>query len=110
MNETRLGIDPLAHKKQKQIVTFDSIAMKYFDDKYLNKTNNQQMGRYNLHMKPIFDNKSINDIKHKDIDKLQRSLIKAAKTINGIIQLLSVIFNNAKVTNSSKPLKLTSRK
>jgi integrase len=82
--------------------------MKYFDDKYLNKTNNQQMGRYNLHMKPIFGNKSINDIKHEDIDKLRRSLIKAqkaAKTINGIIQLLSVIFNNAKATNPCKDIK-----
>ncbi len=108
LNQIRLGVDPLAHKKQKIITRLDDIATKYFDDKYLNKANAKQLGRYNLHIKPILGNKSITDIKHDDIERLRRSLInaqKAPKTINGIIQLLGSIFNNAKATNPCKEIK-----
>lgn len=108
LNQMRLGVDPLAHKKKKKIVTLNDIADKYFDDKYLNKANSKQLGRYNLHIKPTLGDKSIEQITHDDINRLQRSLInaqKAPKTINGIIQLLGSIFNNSKALNPCKEIK-----
>ena len=33
INKVRLGEDPLAHKKKKSIITLDSLAKVYFDDR-----------------------------------------------------------------------------
>jgi len=118
VNKVRTGVDPLAHKKKKKIITLNDIAKVYFDDKEAdNKTNIRQLQKYNLyfgHIEPkdisskyeaikVSDDgksglgtKDIHSITKDDIQKLQKTLKakgKAPKTVNGIIQLLTAIIN-----------------
>jgi integrase len=97
INKLHLGIDPIAHKKKKQIRTLNNLAKIYFDDKSSeNKSNKKQNGRYDLHIKDMLGDKDIYSITKDDIKKLQKNLSdknKAPKTINGIITLLKAIIN-----------------
>ena len=120
INKIKIGIDPLAHKKKKQITTLDDIAKIYFDDKEAdNRTNIRQLQKYNLyfgHIEPkeissryeaikISDDgknglgtKDIHSITKEDVQKIQKALKakgKAPKTINGVIQLLTAIINHS---------------
>ena len=96
INKIHLGVDPLAHKKRKNITTLDMIADVYFTDKaFENKSNDKFKQKYNLHIKPIFGSKNIFEINKNDVLKFRNSYIgnRAPKTINGIIQLLTSIIN-----------------
>ena len=120
INKVKTGIDPLAHKKKKQITTLDDIAKMYFADKETaNKTNIKQIQKYNLYIGQVdpkeisdkYDNirvsdagkeglgrKDIHSVTKAHIRDLQKSLSskgKAPKTVNGIIQLLTAIINHA---------------
>lgn len=99
VNKIKTGIDPLAHKKKKQIITLDTIANVYFNDKAdENKTNDRQKGKYALHIKPVLGNKDIHTIIKDDVIKLQKSLKskdKAPKTVNGAISLIKAIINHS---------------
>ena len=99
INKIKTGVDPLAHKKKRQIITLDDIANVYFDDKAdENKTNSRQKGKYELHIKPVFGSNDITAITKDDVIKLQKSLKnkdKAPKTVNGAITLLKAIINHS---------------
>lgn len=87
-------ITVIANKKKKEIITFDSIAQYYFDDKKVDK---YRISKYNLHIKPIIGNKSIENITRDTIEKniFNGELLKdkAPQTINGIRELIGAIFN-----------------
>ncbi len=97
INQIKHGIDPLVHKKKKKITLLNDLADIFFTDKSdINKTNERQKGKYNLHINPVLGNKDINSIGKSDVLKLQKSLKakeKAPKTVNGIITLLKSIIN-----------------
>jgi len=97
INKLHLGIDPIAHKKKKNITTLNNLAKIYFDDKSgENKANKKQNGRYDLHIKDMLGDKDIYSITKDDVKKLQKALLsknKAPKTINGVITLLKAIIN-----------------
>jgi len=97
INQLKLGVDPIAHKKRKKITTLDDLAKVYFEAKVgENKANKKQEGRYNLHIKELLGSKDIERITKEDVKKLQQHLLsksKAPKTINGITALLRAIIN-----------------
>lgn len=121
-NKVRLGEDPIAHKKKRHIITLDSLAKVYFDDKRCmvcdncksfdklsdstKKTNSSlvctyrkvkhQYNKYMKHLEPKFGKANIATMRKDDIKKLHQSLLaqeKSASTINGVTQLLSTIVN-----------------
>ena len=87
-------ITVIKNKKKKEIVTFDNLAQKYFQDK--NSTKNR-MSRYNTHIKDIIGNKDINSIDRESIKKLLKDIEakgKAPQTLNSIKELISTIYNH----------------
>jgi len=71
INQLRLGIDPIAHKKKRQIINLNDLAKVYFDNKDSeNRSNKKQEGRYNLHIKNILGDKDIHQISRDDVKKL----------------------------------------
>lgn len=121
-NKVRLGEDPIAHKKKKHIITLDSLAKIYFNDRRCmtcdnckifhklsddtKKINNSlvctyrkvkhQYNKYMKHLEPKFGKANVATMKKDDIQKLRQSLQaqeKSESTINGITQLLSTIIN-----------------
>ncbi|MDX9744020.1 MAG: site-specific integrase [Arcobacteraceae bacterium] len=87
-------ITVIANKKKVNILTFDDIAKFYFEDKKVDK---YRISKYNLHIKPIIGNKSIDNITKDMIEKniFNGELLKdkAPQTINGIRELIGAIFN-----------------
>ncbi len=84
----------VAQKKKKEIVTFDTLAQKYFIDK--NSTKNR-MSRYNIHIKDVIGNKDINKIERQHIEKLLDEIEAKGlsnQTINATKELISTIFNH----------------
>ena len=87
-------ITAIVVKKKKEIVTFDNLAQKYFQDK--NSTKNR-MSRYNIHIKDIIGNKDIKNINRETIKELLQQVEatgKANQTLNGIKELISTIYNH----------------
>ena len=98
INKINLGEDPQAKKKKKDIITFDSIAKKYFDSvEGINRDNKNSIARYELHIKPFIGHKDISLIDYKDIEKIQKAKQKthSPKTVNHITTLAGTIFNYA---------------
>jgi len=100
MNKTRLGEQPdiIKRKQKKKIVTYDSIAIKYFDSvEGVNRDNKNSIARYELHIKPFIGHKDISLIDYKDIEKIQKAKQKthAPKTVNHLTTLAGTIFNYA---------------
>lgn len=93
LHKLRLGEElPIKHKKKK-ITTLDDIAKIYFEDK---KSAKKRVSKYELHVKPVFGLKSINNITRDEILKFRDILIAAGKSLQtskGIIQLISTIYN-----------------
>ncbi len=99
LNNINLGENPKNVKlkrKKIDIVIFDSVANKYYD-KSKNKTNKELRRKYENHIKPFLGDKIIDDITTEDIEDIQedKSEVFAPKTVNGIINEISVIFNFA---------------
>lgn len=99
INLTNLGQDPLAHKKQKQQILFDTIADQYFTHiklESMKDTYNPQ-NRYKNHVKNYLGNKDINQITRNDMLAIQTrmSLTHSKSTIQQIISLVSSIFKFA---------------
>ncbi len=96
LSEMKHGRDitVIANKKKKDIVTFDNLAQKYFQNK--NSTPNR-MSRYNTHIKDIIGNKDISKIDRESIKKLLKDIEatgKANQTLNSIKELISTIYNH----------------
>jgi site-specific recombinase XerD len=99
-NAIRLGEQPpiVANSHKKEIITFNQIAIKYFDARELyNRTNHQARSKYNSQLRPYIGNKDINLITKNDILKIQTELAKtrAPKTVNQYIQFIRAVYNFA---------------
>lgn len=108
MNLTRLGEQPevIKSKAKKEIITFDTIANKYFDSaREVNRDYLNAESRYKFHIFPNIGHLDINSITYKDIEAIQKAKLKgneskkikplAPKTINHITTLIGTIFNYA---------------
>ncbi len=83
---------------KKNIITFDEIAQRHYDEKALhNRDNEKAKRRYELHVKPSIGTMDITTITSEQMQKIQQKKIKthAPKTVNLIINEASVIFNYA---------------
>ena len=98
INKINLGEDPQAKKKKKDIITFDSIAKKYFDSvEGINRDNKNSIARYELHIKPFIGHLDISLIDYSYIETIQKAKQKthSPKTVNHITTLAGTIFNYA---------------
>jgi integrase len=122
IHQVRLGEDPIAKKKKQSILSLDTLAKVYFDDKRCMKCQHckqfltlhateklknttlvcsdrkvkHQYNKYVKHLQVKFGSTHVPSLKKDDIHKLRQSLQaqeKSENTINGIIQLLSAIIN-----------------
>ncbi len=99
-NAIRLGEQPpiIANSHKREIITFDQIAMKYFDARELhNRTNHQARSKYKSQLQPYIGAKDISLISKNDILKIQTDLAKtrAPKTVNQYIQFTRAVYNFA---------------
>jgi integrase len=97
INNVKFGDDtPIVKNKKKNVITIQSLADVYFQDKaYENRSNSRQLGKYNLHIKPTFSRRDVTCITKSEITTFRNQLsdTKSPKTVNGIIQLLTAIIN-----------------
>ncbi len=98
INAAKFGDDtPIVKYKRKEVITLNDLADVYFTDKaFENSSNDRQRGKYNLHIKPVFGHTDIHHISKEDVIKSRNTLMskpKAAKSINGTIQLMATIIN-----------------
>lgn len=99
INMTRLGEDPLAHKKNRQLLRFSVIAENYFTylkDEGKKDTYNPE-NRYKLHIKKHIGTKSISHITKADIIDIKKRMLTthSKATVRHVITLISTIFNHA---------------
>jgi integrase len=100
VNQLKLGEQPtiLKDKLKKNIITFDSIAKKYFDSvEGINRNNKLTTSRYELHIKPFIGHLDISQIDYSYIETIQKAKQKthAPQTVNSIKTLAGTIFNYA---------------
>jgi len=97
-NALRLGEQPpiVSRSHKKDVITFDQIAMQYFDARELhNKTNKQARSKYNSQLRPMIGTKDISMVSKSDILKIQTDLssTRAPKTVNQYIQFIRAVYN-----------------
>jgi len=96
LNKAKFGDDtPIVKHKKKNFMTVQDLADVYFEDTIENKSNRQILGKYNLHIKPIFGYLDINTIEQDDIIKWRRMIKRAPKTVNSLVELLATIYNHS---------------
>lgn len=100
LNQLRLGENPL--KKMKLQILFDSLAQNYFVELERSSKSpasiKNEIGRYNLHIKPVLGNKNAFSITSDDINELKYLKYQEGKsdtTVKHIVTLISTIFNYA---------------
>ena len=80
--------------KNKKIITLDSLAQIYFEDKKIGK---DRISKYKIYIYPKFGNKDILAITKKQIEKFLAGISdsgKANQTVNGIRELFSAMINH----------------
>lgn len=101
LNSLRLGEEVpelLKIKSTVKIITFNQIAMKYFDTRELhNRTNHQARSKYKSQLHSFIGKKDISKITKNDILEIQREFAKtrAPKTVNQYIQFIRAVYNFA---------------
>ncbi|MGB5919264.1 tyrosine-type recombinase/integrase [Arcobacter sp.] len=87
-------IRAVSKKKHIDIITLNNLAQKYFNDKNIKK---YRINKYKLHIKDIFGEKDITQIKKIDIQSFLNNLTQKYEnaTINGIRELITSIFNHS---------------
>jgi len=100
LNTINLGEDPktvILKRKKVNIITFDSVAQRHYASSTDNKMNKELHKKYDNHIQPFLGNKNITEISTENIEyiKNKKSEKLAPKTVNGIINEISVIFNYA---------------
>lgn len=121
INQINLGIDPLAHKKKKNIITLEQLAKVYFDDNRCMTCNNCKVfsklsdadkmnvtltdkdlncdlrkrkhlrNKYNLHLAPPFGKANLQTLKKDDIQKFRQVLLGQGKAPNTINGIIQLI-------------------
>ena len=99
-NAIRLGELPpvIENSHKKNILTFDEIAMKYFDARELhNRTKRQARSKYKSQLSPYIGKKDISSITKNDIIAIQVDMAKtrAPKTVNQYVQFIRAVYNYA---------------
>ncbi|WP_419971970.1 tyrosine-type recombinase/integrase [Aliarcobacter butzleri] len=88
-------ITVIAIKKKKELITLDTLANRYFEDK---KSTNERKQKYNNHIKPLIGNKQIENITKVDIKKVVDSVLNLGRsngTRNSVLSLISTIINHS---------------
>lgn len=136
LNKIRLGEDPLAHKKKKNIITLNRLAKVYFDDKrcltcenckaYKKLDTQKQLevkltdkdlncnirakkhllNKYNKHLEPTFGNKDITEITKDDIIKYIQKLQGNDKAHNTINGIIQLMSAIINYSIKNKGLKI----
>ncbi len=115
-NKMKLGENPSVVKNKRiirEVTTYDMIAHKYFEFKkiYLKKLNHQKLlSQYNRHIQPTIGNLPIEEITDEHIENIMilKESSLSNKTINMIVEQISIIFNYAtkkKLFNRTNPVK-----
>lgn len=88
-------ITVIAAKKKKELITLETLANRYFEDK---KSTNERKQKYANHIKPLIGNKQIENITKVDIKKVVDSVIDLGRsngTRNSVLSLISTIINHS---------------
>lgn len=98
MNKIMIGEETPLEKRKKQLISVDSIALKYFDGLKFHSSDitiKDIKSVYNNHLKDFVGSEDILSLQLDDLEKIQQIKIKkyAPQTVNQIIELLSTIFN-----------------
>ena len=87
-------ITVITTKKKKELITLDTLANRYFEDK---KSSNERKQKYSNHIKPHIGNKQIENIKKADIKKVINSVLDLGRsngTANSVLSMITTIFNH----------------
>ena len=64
INKIRLGEDPIAHKKKKNMISLDQVAKDHYEAKELHNRNNKvARAIYDNHISSVLGNRSIGSVK-----------------------------------------------
>ncbi len=88
-------ITVIATKKKKELITLDTLANKYFEDK---KSTNERKQKYTNHIQPFIGNKQIENITKVDIKKVVNYVLDLGRsngTANSVLSLISTIINHS---------------
>lgn len=88
-------ITVIAIKKKKELITLDTLADRYFEDR---KSTNERKQKYTNHIKPLIGNKQIENITKVDIKKVIDSVLNLGRsngTANSVLSLISTIINHS---------------
>lgn len=88
-------ITVVSNKKKKELITLDTLANRYFEDK---KSSNERKQKYSNHIKPHIGNKQIENIKKTDIKKVINKVLELGRsnsTANSVLSLINTIFNHS---------------
>ena len=95
-------ITKVANKKKKELITLDTLANRYFEDR---KSTNERKQKYTNHIKPLIGNKQIENITKVDIKKVVDSVLDLGRsngTRNSVLSLISTIINHNIKQHDSK--------
>jgi integrase len=87
-------ITKVANKKKKELITLDTLANKYFEDK---KSSNERKQKYSNHIKLLIGNKQIENITKTDIKKVINKVLDLGRsngTANSVLSLITTIINH----------------
>lgn len=87
-------ITKVANKKKKELITLDTLANRYFEDR---KSTNERKQKYENHIKPSIGNKQIENITKVDIKKVLSKVSDLGRsngTVNSVQSLISTIINH----------------
>jgi len=87
-------ITKVANKKKKELLTLDTLANRYFEDR---KSTNERKQKYTNHIKPLIGNKQIENITKTDIRKVVNNVLDLGRsngTANSVLSLISTIINH----------------
>ncbi len=88
----------IKRRELKEIITLDSLARVYFDDKAGTESDKRQEAKYDEHVKKRFGRKDLTKLGRADFNKFKSDLDKAGKakrTVNGILSLTKAIINHS---------------
>jgi len=87
-------ITAIATKKKKELLTLDTLANRYFEDK---KSSSERKQKYENHIKPYIGNKKIENITKADIKKVIDNVLNLGRsnsTANSVLSMITTIFNH----------------
>jgi integrase len=87
-------ITVIATKKKKELITLDTLANRYFEDK---KSSNERKQKYSNHIQSLIGNKQIENITKADIKKVINSVVDLGRsngTANSVLSLITTIINH----------------